>query len=112
MISRLLGALVALALVLGACASDLTSDLNGRPCDGQPRCLPGCACHEGSNRCLRDDGSTAPRVNCKEGETVCISECVNLASDASNWGGCHTSCSAPPRGTPVCAKNDCNFVCD
>ena len=101
---RLLWALGLVTFLVSACASDLTSDLDGKPCNADGKCLTGYFCDD-SRHCLRNPV-------CAEGETVCDNKCVTLATDANNCGGCELSCSAPAHGKPVCGQNDCNFYCN
>src|SRR6185503_8018391 len=113
MIARMACAFLFLALLLSACTSDLTADLNGKPCDAPGLCLDGYACDTTTNKCQRVATMVpAGGGNCQEGETVCDSKCVSLMSDENNCGACHTACSAPANGIPNCTRNSCKFVCE
>src|SRR5687767_11836242 len=112
MFGRLICWLVAIALCASACASDLTADLNGKPCDVAGLCLPGYECDQEKQICLVKKDEPAPGAgSCEDGETRCGEECTVLASDDANCGGCNTMCSAPPHGVAVCVENDCAFAC-
>ena len=57
MIARLLAVLSLLVLsLIGACQSDVSTELNGKPCDSKGECLPGFACVEVGDCPLRRQG--------------------------------------------------------
>ena len=60
------------AVLVAACESDLSSDVEGKECDADGACLPGYACDEESNLCI-EQGAVP---SCMEGETLCSGRCV------------------------------------
>src|SRR5262245_37816794 len=95
------------AALLGACESDLSSDLEGKKCDADGGCLTGYVCDEDTNTCIRQGVSSG----CEEGETVCGGECVDLQNDEQHCGGCGATCTAPENGDPACVLGECRLTC-
>ena len=97
-----------------ACASNLSEDLSGLPCDEQGRCASGYVCDIERNVCLRTSGEGAEPggVACKEGETVCSGKCAVLARDAKNCGACGAKCAPPLQASATCSEGRCDYVCD
>jgi hypothetical protein len=109
LVSLLLGSALGLSL---ACESELSTSLEGRPCDAEGACLPGYACDNASQRCVRsaseDDepGETPPTCNAE-----CAGVCVDLEHDARNCGACGRACPDGPGGVGVCSAGVCKVQC-
>ena len=62
MLRSLLSCMLLLAFVAVACSSELTSELNGRPCDANGLCLTGYKC-DATRHCVRDEEPDPARCN-------------------------------------------------
>ena len=124
-LGRLLRTLpLALFLALASsCANDLTEDFSGKFCNRSHACSSGYRCDEATLICVPEasaaDASAANASTagasaadgCEDGSVDCDGQCVRLASDPKNCGGCGATCSAPPHGVPICLNGTCNFAC-
>ena len=96
----LFGALLALS-----CKSSLSTNLDGLACDANQRCLDGYTCDVSTNTCHAT-------LSCRDGQTVCGSDCVYTKENAKNCGGCGATCTAPEHGLPSCTASRCGFNCE
>jgi hypothetical protein len=110
LVSLLLGSLLVLSL---ACESELSTSLEGRPCDAEGNCLPGYVCDSATQRCVRppfenDDEPSETPPTC---HAECAGVCVDLERDARNCGACGRVCPNGPGGLGVCSAGVCKVEC-
>ena len=122
------------ALLFSGCASDLTSDVEGKACSPGGACLDGYSCDPASNLCVKslppphDGGLDAPAdaptdgnacadaadgcaPSCAEGETRCGNDCVTLSSNPGQLRRVRGDLQSAGGGHVLLPGGACGFTC-